>query len=83
VLETVGAEILPPLPLHPLSVTPNESTAAEQNATFFHTLVRMRKLDGITLRERLLQTKLSAAKRRIVSAHLEAAFEELRDSAGS
>ncbi|MDQ2680565.1 MAG: hypothetical protein M3Y21_06045 [Candidatus Eremiobacteraeota bacterium] len=47
----------------------------EKDLTFFHTL---RELNGVTLRERLLETKLSAAKRRIVNAHLEAAFAELR-----
>jgi hypothetical protein len=48
----------------------------EKDIAFFRALVRMHELQEVTLRERLAQTELSPAKRRIVESQFGAAFEK-------
>jgi len=55
----------------------------EKDINFFRALVRMHKVEHVTLRERLAQTDVSAAKRRIVGSYFDAAFGDVIDAANS
>lgn len=55
----------------------------DKDIAFFRALVRMHEIELVTLRERLAQTSVSAAKRRIVESYFEVGFEDVIDAASS